>query len=165
MMDPRLRNDTRPLPTRRRTEWQQPIRQELPRRSPPSQAPVQEERFDEAPAEVRGVDPEVRFGEVQDTEDVHHQVDVWQDARAVDDLDDAPASECDDRDQEQLLDDVDKVQEPNEDTHWDDPLHPGGSGGGIAKSTQLRHFRRSRFSQLPQPKLFIWLIAPATLTT
>ena len=31
-----------------------------------------------------------------------------------------------------------------QDTHQDDPLRPGGGGGGIAKSTRQRHFRGSR---------------------
>jgi hypothetical protein len=40
-MEPRLKNDTRPLPARRRPAQQPPIRQELPRDNPPSRSPIQ----------------------------------------------------------------------------------------------------------------------------
>jgi hypothetical protein len=73
-LEPMLRNDTRPEPVRRRAVQQPPVRPELAEKNLPSQPPVQEDH-----AAVRGGVPDVRFEEVQDTEDVHHQVDAWQD--------------------------------------------------------------------------------------
>ena len=46
---------------------------------------------------------DVHFEEVHDTEDVHHQVDVWQDDKAVDDRNDAQARGCEDHDKEGLF--------------------------------------------------------------
>jgi hypothetical protein len=112
-MEPMLKNDTRPEPVRRRTAQQPPIRQELPRKNLPSRSLVQVEHVDKAPADVRGGEPDVRFKKVQDTEDVHRQVDAWQDGKAIDDHDDAPTGGHDDRDQEILFEDVTEVQEPN----------------------------------------------------
>jgi hypothetical protein len=112
--EPKLRNDTRPVPARRRTAQQPPIRLELPRKTPPSSSPAQAEHVDEAPADVHGGEPDVRFEEVRDTEDVHHQVDVWQDGKAVDDRDGAQARGDDDHDQEGLFEDVTEALEPNE---------------------------------------------------
>jgi hypothetical protein len=98
-MEPMLRRDTRPEPARRR---------------PAQEPPVQVEHVDEAPAEVRDGEPDVRFKEVQDTEDIHHQVDVRQDGYAVDDCDDAPTGGRDDQTQDRLFEDVTEVLEPNE---------------------------------------------------
>jgi hypothetical protein len=113
-MEPMLRNYMRPVPARRRTAQQPPIRQELPRKSLPSRSPFQVEHVDEAPADTRGGEPDIRFEEVQDTEDVHHPIDVWEDGKAVDDRDDAPTRGRDDRDQERPFEDVTEVLEPNE---------------------------------------------------
>ena len=80
----------------------------------PGRSPVQVEHVDEAPANVRGGEPDVSFEEVQNTKDILHQVDVWQDGKAVDDCDDAQIGGRDDRDQEGLFADVTEVVEPNE---------------------------------------------------
>jgi hypothetical protein len=112
-MEPTLRNDSRPIPARRRTAQQPPIRLELPMKTPTSSSPAQAEHVDEAPADVRGGEPDVRFEEVSDTEDIHYQVDVWQDGKAVDDCDDAQerGRDCD---QVGLFEDVTEAQEPND---------------------------------------------------
>jgi hypothetical protein len=67
--------------------------------------PGQEDNVDEAPAAVHGGVPDVRFEEVHDTEDVHHQVDAWQDDQAVDIRDDATTGGRDDQDQGRLVED------------------------------------------------------------
>jgi hypothetical protein len=75
-MEPTLRNKTRPEPARRRQATQPTVRQELPRRTPPCSPPVQGDHVDETPAVVREGGLDVRFEEVHNTEDVHHEVDV-----------------------------------------------------------------------------------------
>ena len=75
---------------------------------------IQDVHADKAPAVVHGGVPDVRFEEVQDTEDVHHQVDIWQDGQAVDGRDDVPTGGRDDQDQGRLFEDVTEVVEPNE---------------------------------------------------
>jgi hypothetical protein len=78
-MEPTLRNNTRPEPARRRPAPQPTIRQELPRKTPPSSSPVQADHVDETPAVLPEGGRDVCFEEVHDTEDVqlHHPVDVW----------------------------------------------------------------------------------------
>jgi hypothetical protein len=112
-LEPMLRNDTRPEPVRRRPVKQQPVQPKLTGKNLPSLLPAQDDHADEGPAVVHGGVPDVRFEEVQDTEDIHHQVDVWQDDRAVDVRDDVPTGGRDDQDQGRLFDDVTKVVEPN----------------------------------------------------
>jgi hypothetical protein len=105
----KLRNKTRPELVRRRAVRQPPVRPELAEKNFQSQPPVQEDHVDEAPAAVRGRVPDVRFEEVHNTEDVHHQVDAWQDDRAVDVRDDAPTGGRDDQDQGRLVEDGEPI--------------------------------------------------------
>jgi hypothetical protein len=113
-MEPMVRNNTRPEPARRRPATQPTIRQELPRKTPPSISPVQADHVDETPAEVCEGGHDVRFKEVHETEDVHNRVDVWQDDKAVDDHDDAQARRREDHEQEGLFEDVTEVLVPDE---------------------------------------------------
>ena len=113
-MEPMLRNDTRPIPARKRTAQQLPIRLELPRKTPLISSPAQAEHVEEAPDDVHGGEPDVRFEEVRETEDVHRKVDVWKDGRAVDVREGAQARGRDDRDQVGLFEDVMEVQEPDD---------------------------------------------------
>jgi hypothetical protein len=86
----------------------------LPRKTPPSSPPVQEEHVGETPAEVCEGGRDVRFEEVHDTEDVHHEVDVRQDDKAVDVRDGAQVRGRDVRDQEGLFQNVTEDQEHND---------------------------------------------------
>ena len=101
-----LRNDTRPETVRRRAVRQPPVRPELAEKNLPSRPPIREDHVDEAPAAVHGGVPDVRFQEVQDTREVLHQVDAWQDDRAVNVRDDAPTGGRDDQCQGRLFEDV-----------------------------------------------------------
>ena len=79
----------------------------------PSRPPVRGDHVDEAPAVVRGGVPDVRVEEVQDNQEVRHQVDAWQEDKAVAFHDDVPTSGGDDQDQGRLVEDVTKDAEPN----------------------------------------------------
>ena len=124
-LDPVLTIDTRPKPVRRRAVRQPPVQPELTEKNLPSRPPVQEDHVVEAPAAVHGGVPDVRVEEVQDTQEVHHQVDAWQDGRAVDVHDDDPTGGRDDQDQGRLVEDVTKDAEPNGSSARDHPsLNP-----------------------------------------
>jgi hypothetical protein len=113
------------------------FRPELAWKNLPSRPPVRGDHVDKAPTVVGGGVPDVRVKEVQDNQEVHHQVDAWQDDQAVavhDDVhtcgdddqvdawqedkyvaihDDVPTGGCDDQDQGRLVEDVTKDAKAN----------------------------------------------------
>jgi hypothetical protein len=89
-METALRTTTRPAPARRRPATPPTTRQELPRKTQLSSQLV-DDNVDETPAEEREGYPDVRFEEVHDTEDVHHEVDVRQDVNAAEVHDECPS--------------------------------------------------------------------------
>jgi hypothetical protein len=113
-MEPMLRNATRSEPARRRTAQSPQIRQELPKENPSSRPPVLTEHVDEVTHEERGGEPDVRFEEVRDTNEIHHNVDVRQDGRADDVRDGAHAEGHDDQDRDGLFENVTEAREPIE---------------------------------------------------
>jgi hypothetical protein len=99
-METSLRTTTRQAPTRRRPATPPTTRQEQPRGTLPSCPRVDVDRVDEVPVEIREEVCDVRFEEVHDTEDVHHEVDVRQDDATTKVKDDAQAGGRADRDQD-----------------------------------------------------------------
>jgi hypothetical protein len=91
-----------------------PIRPELAGKNLPSQPPVRGDHVDKAPV-VRGGVPDVQVEEVQDNQEVHHQVDAWQADQAVAVHDDVPTGGGgdDDQDRWRLVENVTKDAEPN----------------------------------------------------
>ena len=82
-----------------------PIRPELTGKNSPNRPPVQGDHVDKV--------PDVRVEEVQDNQEVPHQVDAWQENQAVAVHDDVTTGGGDDQDQGRLVEDVTKDAEPN----------------------------------------------------
>ena len=72
------------------------------------------EHVDKAPTEEHGGEPDIRFEEVRDTDEIHHHVDVRQDGRADDVRDDTHAGSHDAQDRDKLFEDVTEVPAPND---------------------------------------------------
>ena len=89
------------------------IQPELAGQNLPSRPPVRGDHVDKALAVVRGGVHDVRVEEVQDNQEIHHQVDAWQEDQAVAVHDDVPTGGGDDQDQGRLVEDVTKDAEPN----------------------------------------------------
>jgi hypothetical protein len=110
-----LRNATRSEPVRWRKTIQSPQTiHQLPKEIPSSRPTVQTEHVDEVHHEERGGEPNVRFEEVRDTDEIYHKADVRQDGRADDVRDGDRAEGHDDQDRDGLFEDVTKAREPVE---------------------------------------------------
>ena len=90
-METTLRTTTRQAPARRRPATPPTTRQEQPREPLPSCPRVDVDRVDEVPAVIHEEVRDIRFEEVHDTEEVHHEVDVRQDDATTKVRDDAQA--------------------------------------------------------------------------
>ena len=113
-METTLRTTTRQAPARRRPATPPTTRQEQPREPLPSCPRVDVERVDKVPAEIGEEVRDVRFEEVHDTEEVHHEVDIRQDVATTRVRDDAQAGGRADQDQEGLFEAATEVMEQDE---------------------------------------------------